>query len=179
VITNKSIGGSNYAVGSDGRIWTNPADYYGMLFTPGVGWTTAPDGYEYNSYYVNPHNAKSVYVFRSRTDLWRVASSTAPGVNVDPAPGVPSLETALEFDPVSATTLYEGKQNLYKSTDNGASWQTIVIPGLSGTLAFCSWSEGRRSSSPPFFFPPQEEEFGLAYSSAARGTTTERMQPHQ
>jgi hypothetical protein len=135
VPNNKSIGGSNYGVGTDGRIWINPADYYGVHFTPGVGWTTAPNGYEYQSFYVNPHNPKDVYLFDSG-NLYRVANSSAVYADIDPLPSLSSNPSAVEFDPVSATTLYEGKENLYKSTDSGTTWQTITIPGTTGMIQF-------------------------------------------
>jgi photosystem II stability/assembly factor-like uncharacterized protein len=132
VLTNKSVGGSAYAVGSDGRIWTDPADYGGIRFTPGVGWTGAPSGWEYNRYYVNPHDPNDVYNLSAT--LTRVATPYADEAQIDPAPKESNNSTALDFDPVDHNTLYLGKEHLYKSTDRGKTWSKIGVAGSSGAF---------------------------------------------
>jgi hypothetical protein len=126
VLTNKSVGGSLYAVGSDGKIYTNPADYSGLEYLPGFGWLNRSDGYEYNRYYVNPHDPNDLYLMGGN-GFYRSPSATRQGRFIDPAPTEsPSYNyLAVEFDPAQANTLYVGKQNLYKSTDRGNSWTQI------------------------------------------------------
>lgn len=132
VLTNKSVGGSLYAVGSDGRIYTNPADYAGQSYIPGTGWIARNDGYEYNRYYVNPHDPGDLYEMGGN-GFSRAPTAQSPQENIDPAPSEsPSYNyLAVEFDPVNPKTLYVGKQNLYKSPNLGQTWRQI---GASSTF---------------------------------------------
>lgn len=126
VLTNKSIGGSLYAVGTDGKIYTNPADYAGQAYIPGVGWERRGDGYEYNRYYVNPHDPNQLYLMGGN-GFFRSPNAKTAQASIDPAPSEPSPYNylAVDFDPVDSNTLYVGKNELFKSTDRGNSWTQI------------------------------------------------------
>lgn len=132
VLTNKSVGGSLYAVGTDGKIYTNPADYAGQSYIPGSGWIARNDGYEYNRYYVNPHDPSDLYEMGGN-GFSRAPTAQHPQKNIDPAPSEsPSYNyLSVEFDPVNPETLYVGKQNLYKSSNLGQTWKQV---GASSTF---------------------------------------------
>jgi photosystem II stability/assembly factor-like uncharacterized protein len=134
VLSNKSVGGSAYAVATDGTIYTNPADYEGQAYLSGYGWVRRGDGYEYNRYYVNPHDSTQLYEMGG-SGFFRSPNATTAGANIDPAPSEPSSNNYLgvEFDPVSATTLYLGKGNLYKTTNEGNSWTEIAPSSTFGS----------------------------------------------
>jgi photosystem II stability/assembly factor-like uncharacterized protein len=134
VLSNKSVGGSNYAVATDGTIYTNPADYSGQADIPGYGWIKRSDGYEYNRYYVNPHDPTQLYEMGG-SGFFRSPNATTAEANIDPAPSEPASYNYLgvEFDPVSATTLYLGKGNLYKTTNEGNSWTEIAPSSTFGS----------------------------------------------
>jgi photosystem II stability/assembly factor-like uncharacterized protein len=133
VLSNKSVGGSAYAVATDGTIYTNPADYAGQAYLPGYGWVKRSDGYEYNRYYVNPHDPTNLYNFGWNNNLYLSPTSTQANTLIDPAPSeTAASKLVMDFDPVSATTIYLGKENLYKSTNGGTSWTEI---GVNSTVA--------------------------------------------
>jgi hypothetical protein len=136
VRTTKTIGGSQLSVGTDGRVYTNAADYNpGQVYVPGIGWVTRGDGYEYTRSFVNPHDPTDTYWVRCcvNATLYRGAFGTGAATLIDPAPAesaqsyYPSGNLAVDFDPVDANTLFEGRQNLYKSTNRGNSWTKIVV----------------------------------------------------
>jgi uncharacterized protein (TIGR03437 family) len=123
VPSNKSCG---LSVGSDGRMYMAPADYStGVAYTPGFGWHLLQSGYEYDRYFVNPHDPTDVYL--AGNGLSKVDRATQPDQTINPAgePGTPS--TLLEFDPVDPNTVYAGINHVWKSTNRGASWTQIGI----------------------------------------------------
>lgn len=132
VLTNKSIGGSTYAVGSDGRIYSNPADYGGQQYVPGLGYRRS-QGYEYDRFWVNPKDPNNLYT--SSGGLSRANTATQASANIDPG-GVntgSNSADSLEFDPAYANTVYfAGKKGLYKSANRGTTWTTLGVTGSGG-----------------------------------------------
>jgi len=111
--------------------------YGGAAFWPGVGWLVAQNGYEFSTYFINPHDATDAYNFGccNPHNLYRVASWYQASANIDPEPNITGIaNSGLDFDPVDANTLYEGKTYVWKSTNRGTSWTKIGITGSASLL---------------------------------------------
>jgi photosystem II stability/assembly factor-like uncharacterized protein len=96
-------------------------------------YATGGDGCECIIDYVNPMNMYGSYVqgkIYATTDAWTSTSLTIS----DNIPGIPtgSWITPYVMDPVSPATLYAGYADVYKTTDQGATWAAISS-GLTGS----------------------------------------------